>query len=46
MRFFAAIQTHPPQNRWERFIDDAGRFLDQWGAEAEPATPHRGSARE
>jgi len=36
---FAAIQAHPPadipQNRWERFIDDAGRFLDQWGAEAE-----------
>jgi hypothetical protein len=36
---FAAIQAHPPadvpHDRWERFIDDAGRFLDRWGAEAE-----------
>jgi hypothetical protein len=36
---FAAIPAGRPADipraRWDRFIDDAGRFLDQWGREAE-----------
>jgi hypothetical protein len=36
---FARLQTAQPigvdHSRWLRVIEDAGRFLDQWGAEAE-----------
>lgn len=36
---FARLQTAQPigvdHSRWLQLIDDAGRFLDQWGAEAE-----------
>jgi hypothetical protein len=36
---FAAIQARRPADipraRWDRFIDDAGSFLDRWGREAE-----------
>ena len=38
-RAFADIQAHPPpdvpRERWHRFVVDAGRFLDQWGSDAE-----------
>jgi hypothetical protein len=38
---FAALQSRIPAGvdrpRWELFIDDAARFLDGWGAEAEAA---------
>jgi hypothetical protein len=36
---FAQIQARPPadvpDDRWHRFVDDGGRFLDRWGGEAE-----------
>jgi hypothetical protein len=37
-RAFAMIQVRPardvPQDRWNKFVDDAGRFLDRWGEQA------------
>jgi hypothetical protein len=39
LRNFARLQAHPPaqvpRERWDRFINDAGLFLDRWGRQAE-----------
>ena len=36
---FARLQAQPPvevpRDRWHQFINDAGRFLDRWGRQAE-----------